>query len=546
MHDDVKERMKGALESAIEKGDEEAAANIIKILYTCAPDFLNWDINNGQNVLIYALLKNRRKLVKKLLAESYDINLIIQEDYNKRNFIWHAFNLDEQEIIKPIVNLLCQENQYELLLKGDINNNTLLHCAAKYDSSLLPYLLNRIPNENLRNLINQSNTTGDTPLHWATEHHSFQAVLLLINHGANLLMINNGGKSAARLLLELSQNDSSTFLQILNKINQDAKSILIKQFRQELIDHPSDTQLRNYFKANGLSSLQLLLLAHHEFNPNIPLRDHYKQCRLKQTIQKTNGLYQTNYAKQTEEIEYHLEDDILEKMPLYAERLGFLIFRELENAAVSEVDLLNNDKMNLLHLIDILDNLLQQIHQVNHAPPRLSAEDIINTLRIGMLFTLLLGLSGVIFNWESVESYILPAGFIGMISLTSIIYCWDKLQTPKLSQKLLDELFSSLNETLNKLEALSEERRSNLIALSEFESLKQRCRPLRSNGSSEEVTPIVNETKNHVSSLLKNLNRTQQPFSLKFFQPHVHNNKSNEHIINMNEEEQPLLRHAVS
>lgn len=541
MRDEVKTtQMNHALKVAFETHDEKFAANCIEALQEKYPDFLSWNIQNGQNVLIFALVNNLPRLVKKLLAEPYDLNLLTQEDCNKRNFIWHAFNLDEQQIIKPIVDWICQENQQEALFNGDIKNNTLLHCAAKHDGTLLTYLFNNLKTENFPNLINQTNEYGDTPLHTALKRHSYSAILFLINQGANLLLINNNKKSPVSLLLELSDYDNSIFFQIMNQIKPQQKSIILQKLRQDLADHPSDSQLKKYFKINGLSNLQQLLIAHHEFNPEIPLRDHYTLRRLKQTIQKQNGIYQNIYDGQMEEVECQIEDSILEQMPIYAKRLGFLTTLNPESAFTNEIDLLNHDRISLLNLINTIDNVLQDVNQED----RLSfAEKFISSMAALAALSFLASLSFAVIE-DSMELYY--ATIFGAFCLVGIgCAALDAAMICKL-QKIVRKLSVDLKEIINQLDSLSESQRNNLITETDFAILQQEWGSLKKIKTKAEISPIVNHSKDHINKLLKNLNRTHQPISSRFFQPKkaaVNNN--HEHIIDINDERQPLLRPAM-
>lgn len=541
MRDIIKTQIKTILESAIKNYGEDTASNLIEILHKDYQDFLSWDINNGQNILIFALLNNLRNTVKKLLTQFYDLNLLTQEDLDKRNFIWHAFNRDEQAIIKPIVDRLCQENYHEILLKADNNNNTLLHCSSKRDSKLLPYLLDKIHPMYLKYWINQSNILGDTPLHMAIMHNSFRTIPLLINHGAHLLLGNNEGKTPADLLVELSKNNAAVFLQILTKINQDRRLTLIQRLREDLINYPSGDKIKNYFKANGLCGLHHLLLAHHEFNPKIPLRDHYKHQRPKQMIINESGIYQTINTNPIEELEYKLEDYILEKMPLYAERSGFLLFKKFENVSPNEIDLLNQDKVDLTNLLKIMDYFLQKCDQ--RKPVYDEHQFLKNLLAVSLLSLSALTICLLPFKELFIGIvFLMPLACAGLsIAITAFVH-FKSLKT----QKSFDELLMTLGKIISKLDFLDEVPRDNLINPAEFRNLKNSYEQFKASKLNRENMALVLETKYQISNLLKNLNRVQQPISSRFFQAKVSDRNNNDHIIDMNEEEQPLLLHARS
>jgi ankyrin repeat protein len=80
--------------------------------------------------------------------------------------------------------------------RSDITNrkgqSALMQAARRADPSLLTFLLDR------QVAIDDQDHDGDTALHWACMHNRAQCIALLLEHGANLDLVNVKKKLAAQ------------------------------------------------------------------------------------------------------------------------------------------------------------------------------------------------------------------------------------------------------------------------------------------------------------------------------------------------------------
>jgi ankyrin repeat protein len=83
----------------------------------------------------------------------------------------------------------------------DKKGNNILHKLVKNNNStiLKDTLENLIENGKLKNLINQKNYSGYTPLHIAISKHNQSFSQLLINNGADIRILTDNGYSIKQI-----------------------------------------------------------------------------------------------------------------------------------------------------------------------------------------------------------------------------------------------------------------------------------------------------------------------------------------------------------
>lgn len=86
-------------------------------------------------------------------------------------------------------------NLKKLLKKEDIDSNNILHLLVsenKYNK--VSKILNKTNVEQHKQIINNRNNEGNTPLHLAVKNRNNKMIGLLLNYGANKNIINGNGK----------------------------------------------------------------------------------------------------------------------------------------------------------------------------------------------------------------------------------------------------------------------------------------------------------------------------------------------------------------
>lgn len=130
----------------------------------------------------------------------------------------------------------------EALNKPDIHGNTLLHLAARYNSSVLSYLLNEHPPEKQLNALKQTNNTGETVLHNAVSNAESLTIVLnryptkeerltaiehvnKVENNAVIIAAQYGPATMSIILNEYSNDDAR--INAVEKINDDFSPLCI-------------------------------------------------------------------------------------------------------------------------------------------------------------------------------------------------------------------------------------------------------------------------------------------------------------------------------
>lgn len=263
------------------------------------------------------------------LQQEMQSKTLLGRDVQGRNLLFLAAS-KEFERYFPICEKLIELSErqapnspgYKLWLQSSNDGNTPLHNAAlSGNMKIVELLLEKIMCENnSQEIINQINQNGDTALHHAFSAKSIAIILMLIKKGADLSIHNEQKVTPGMLLCRLTDEQQlNLFSQFdeTHEIDATHKKIILKSYRQTLIENSTLVDFEKikkiYFRFAGQVSLQNRLLAGLEFDKNVPVAD------IKKRKHPVGG--RTYYThKQKDGIEYNI-DDLLKRMPLYAQRV---------------------------------------------------------------------------------------------------------------------------------------------------------------------------------------------------------------------------------
>jgi len=230
------------------QGKEE----LVKLFSGYYPE-MNQFINNEKKIPLHnSIISKNIKIVKTILQDKDNIELIKLQDINDRTSLMYAIELQYNIILKELLDTMSETQISDIMELQDINGNTHYHLAIKY-------------NTKLDNFINPSsevckkiNTDGNTILH-----------LLLINNLTNyfpdilnkssFLIQNNDNNTALHFLMPekwknyqdiLETKKLAIFLKnksglspydILNSSNNYLlfEQLLIKSYYNQLINNPT-------------------------------------------------------------------------------------------------------------------------------------------------------------------------------------------------------------------------------------------------------------------------------------------------------------------
>jgi ankyrin repeat protein len=338
-----------ALEKSIESKDSKSSASLIKTINkTEEASLLSFD-QQGRSFLFLALEMGAKQIAATLfsLQENND-DILFKTDQNKQTILNMAASQGYFNIAVKLIEIAEQKQKMNVYLATDNDGFTVLHHAANHGrDQIVELILKIIMNHNQHaEFINQVNKDGDTALHNALKFPTCKSIGYLIDHGSKLHLRNNKQITPFKLF-SLLDNDIQE--DIFSSLNKEKQSDMLKLYRKLLIENPTSIDIKNiYFKLAGLNSLTALLIAQHEFNPAIPIRD----SRL-------------------------IGKDLLKSMPIYAEKVfcsealsatlpgettdqgTILIKSSSDNKPDNEI--LDEDRVTLSSLIDDIENYLTDL-----------------------------------------------------------------------------------------------------------------------------------------------------------------------------------------
>lgn len=163
---------------------------------------------------------------------------------------------------KHIYNLSCVPQLIQAgadLLTTNRNGQSALHvAAAKNNTALMQFLLERCPPENLQNFMHEQDCDGNTPLHCATENNALDSMQILIKAGANLCA---PGKYERTPLHKAAESDLTESIQLLLKHGVDI----------DVLDEMGNTPLHLAARIDNAHAVECLL--NHGAQPAIKNKD---------------------------------------------------------------------------------------------------------------------------------------------------------------------------------------------------------------------------------------------------------------------------------
>jgi hypothetical protein len=186
-------------------------------------NFIVFSLDNENRSLVWlATKKKKTELAQRLLLNQLTSDRFTTEKLNKHN---REEILDLRGFVNSFgASLLGKRISTEDWLKQDrILQSSVLHLAAQMPSSeLLEFYIAILEEKNrLRELINQENKNKKTPLLEACSEKAFDCMVVLINHGADLY------------LLDKDQNNFFTWLEKADSATDDQKVDFFRRLEKQ-------------------------------------------------------------------------------------------------------------------------------------------------------------------------------------------------------------------------------------------------------------------------------------------------------------------------
>lgn len=289
------------------------------------------------------------------------------------------------DVVKKAINLLEAQDKLEsFFLSKTESYSSVFHTAAlNGHERLVRFFLEKLNQEDdLIDYLNQVDLDGNTLLHYALMSADYQELYYLINQGCDLTIENNYGMTSFNLLCD---RDIHQQVELFSWLNQDKKTDLLHHYRNLLIKNPANNRIQKiYFKCAGLMSLQCLLIAHHEFNEQIPIINYCTK------LFYTPGFNDENSHCVLEKKEIFISEELFALMPVYEQKVITMENKQFNYAVHNFFNkyctppfqkfviekkklqpsflLLNKDRIKLSNLINDIDkyiNLLSARQNIN-------------------------------------------------------------------------------------------------------------------------------------------------------------------------------------
>ena len=211
-----------ALSNAIQLGSVSATEQLLML----GADPLLQD-QSGYNCLHRAVMSKRMEVFKKLIGSKDAQAMIVSADNHGNLPIHIALKLGLSEIVTTLLEMTSEEFT-------DSDENNYIHLAAiSGEVKTLTHLLTR---PYAQRMINESNSTGFTPMHYAALGHSIPTVKMLTNYGA-VIHKNNDGCTPFMLACSIGNLEAAKVLYSSGK------------FQRDWMDHCGNTAL--HLAVNG-------------------------------------------------------------------------------------------------------------------------------------------------------------------------------------------------------------------------------------------------------------------------------------------------------
>jgi|GEM_PF-7106048 len=205
-------------------------------------DFIVFSFDNERRSLVWlATKKHKIELAQRLLLNQLTSDRFTAEKIKEHSRI-NGSGIDDVGA-QQLVGMGHEPVSFSWLFRDKITHFSVLHLAAQYPSSeLLEFYIRILEDKNCLDFIKRLNRDFKTPLHEACSHNSIDCVVVLINHDAELYV------------LDKEQNNFFTWLENTNSATEDQKIELFKRLKNE-------KQLevlsygRRYFQDNEVSKV---------------------------------------------------------------------------------------------------------------------------------------------------------------------------------------------------------------------------------------------------------------------------------------------------
>ncbi|EKD71273.1 MAG: ankyrin repeat protein [uncultured bacterium] len=185
--------------------------------------FYNLDVNVKQKLFFDAAIKGCINLINQLLTDpSININ---QEHKDGSTALHRAAENGWIDIVK-----LLLSHGAHVSAKNN-SGTTPLHMAAKIGHDDVVQILLSAPGID----INVKDNSGDTPLHYAAFSQSSNTVVILINNGANIFIVNHKNDSPLKLAMKNNdENTNETVIKLLREAMRPNKNVNISNSRHNI------------------------------------------------------------------------------------------------------------------------------------------------------------------------------------------------------------------------------------------------------------------------------------------------------------------------
>ena len=236
---------------------------------------------------IFILIKENKFIdLEDLISKNEDIDLDIHDE-NYNYLIHYLINFNQENLI---ILLLKKDIRLDIL---DIDGRNILYYPIKYNYIKI---LNILLEHNKKNIgipiIDIKDSLGNTALHYATILNNLDIVKILINFGADPLIINNENDNVLQIAIKYNRNDILSYL-IENQTSLNFVSSTGESFLQIAISFQNNYIINLILKRNcfinnqekeyGISALHQSLIQNNiklskeliKIGANINLQDFY-------------------------------------------------------------------------------------------------------------------------------------------------------------------------------------------------------------------------------------------------------------------------------
>lgn len=506
------------------------------------------------------MLKAAHQFIKKFSSST---KLLSEKDDNNLPPLWYAVQQNNFEFTHD---LLPHHDLWSIV--DETNGQRLLHLAAKnlMANKILSLLISLQPN------LDAFDHNGDTPLHIACKDRIIPNITAFIIADANFNSTNNSGMTPVQLIMQMPESLQLEFYRYLHYSDPNKHELVfINNYRNYLAANPSlrtPQSLSIFYKLCAQKSLRCLLLAQHEFNPQIPVRATY--AALKATRDKDKTFTISGEAD--------IPEEILKSMPIYTEKMASKFLSncepvEIQSVPNKKIPDSRQDSVTLIQLISEIDVTIAELN-------RLPKWDL-NTRTFWVAATLLLTLASVTITtlsiflsiirsneakkydvysdeykdenedkyWADVEKYdalktasvgyaivALLTGVIGFICGSILLFYetkkrWnrDRLVSLNEYQQLMNHVKANLLANIQELE------RNKVDALpvttDKIRTLETTIADLNREKSVSEVITILQNLKTNLQDINISVANTQKSFRLFKAQSLAHKVQSLDHVV---------------